>query len=73
MPAKNPATKPSSGAAIDALLDERRFYNPSSDFREKATIRDESIYAQAAADTEGFWAKVASELDWFVTWNRVLE
>ncbi|HEY3156667.1 MAG TPA: acetate--CoA ligase [Candidatus Eisenbacteria bacterium] len=73
MPAKNPATKHSSAAAIDALLDERRSYQPSNEFREKATIRDESIYAQAIADTEGFWGKVASELDWFVAWNRVLE
>jgi acetyl-CoA synthetase len=73
MPAKNPATKRSSAAAIDALLDERRSYQPSNEFREKATIRDESIYAQAIADTEGFWGKVASELDWFVAWNRVLE
>jgi acetyl-CoA synthetase len=73
MPAKNPATKQSNAAAIDALLDERRSYQPSNEFREKATIRDESIYAQAIADTEGFWGKVASELDWFVAWNRVLE
>jgi acetyl-CoA synthetase len=73
MPAKNPTTKPSNAAAIDALLDERRSYQPSNEFREKATIRDESIYAQAIADTEGFWGKVASELDWFVAWNRVLE
>jgi len=73
MPAKNPATKQSNAAAIDALLDERRSYQPSNEFRDKATIRDESIYAQATADTEGFWGKVASELDWFVAWNRVLE
>ena len=73
MPAKNPTPKHFSAAAIDALLDERRSYQPSNEFREKATIRDESIYAQAITDPEGFWGKVASELDWFVAWNRVLD
>src|SRR2546426_10124343 len=65
--------KNTSRTAIDALLDERRSYKPSNDFRDKATIRDDSIYAQADTDAEGFWAKVAGELDWFVAWNRVLE
>ncbi len=65
---KNP-----SGAAIDALLDERRTYAPSQDFREKAVVREESIYRRASADPDGFWAEIASELDWFVAWNRVLE
>jgi acetyl-CoA synthetase len=83
MPAKNPtpgaknpapgATKNPAPAAIDALLDEQRTYRPSQDFRDKAVVQDESLYAQAAADYEGFWAKVAGELDWFVAWNRVLD
>ena len=78
MSTRNPAAKPaasrgSSKAAIDALLEEKRTYQPSPDFRDKALIRDESIYAEAAKDPEAFWAKVAGELDWFVAWNRVLE
>ncbi|TMQ60996.1 MAG: acetate--CoA ligase [Candidatus Eisenbacteria bacterium] len=73
MASKNPSSGSGSRAAIDALLEERRSYHSSNEFRDKATIRDESIYAQAAADPEGFWGKVAGELDWFVAWNRVLE
>jgi acetyl-CoA synthetase len=83
MSAKNPTTKkplakaaasaaPASGA-IDALLDEKRSYPPPKEFRDKAIIRDESIYKQAETDFEAFWAKVAGELDWFVAWDRVLE
>jgi len=73
MAAKNPSTKNPVTGAIDALLDEQRTYLPSQDFRDKAIVKDDSIYAQAASDYEGFWAKVAGELDWFVAWNRVLE
>jgi acetyl-CoA synthetase len=71
--AKNTPVPPPSKAAIDALLEEKRIYPPSGDFRDKAVIRDDSIYAQAASDFEGFWAKVAGELDWFVAWDRVLD
>jgi acetyl-CoA synthetase len=73
MSGKKPPGAPSSKTAIDALLEEKRTYVPSGDFREKAVVRDESLYAEAASDPEGFWAKVAGELDWFVTWNRVLD
>src|SRR5207253_2094528 len=83
MSTRNPSAKSSptdiaaSGspraAAIDALLEEKRTYKPSQDFRDKAVIRDESIYERAASDPEAFWAKVAGELDWFVAWNKVLE
>jgi acetyl-CoA synthetase len=72
-PATGAASEPSSAGAIDALLEEKRTYPPSQDFRDKALIRDESMYAEAAADPEVFWAKVAGELDWFVAWKKVLE
>src|SRR6266850_1288510 len=71
--AKKPPAKAQSSGAIDALLDEKRVYPPPKEFRDKAAVRDESIYKQAATDFEGFWAKVAGELDWFVAWDRVLE
>ena len=70
---KHAAKSKDSGPAIDALLDEARLYPPAPDFTKQANIRDESVYAQADADPEGFWEKCAAELDWFVRWNRVLE
>ena len=84
MSAKNPSTKtpktppaeaaaPAGPAAIDALLHEKRLYPPPKEFRDKANVRDEAIYKQASEDFEGFWAKIAQELDWFVAWDRVLE
>src|SRR6267142_1134050 len=71
--AKTPPAKNPTAATIDALLEEKRIYAPSRGFRDKAVVRDESIYAEAATDYEGFWARVAKELDWFVAWDRVLE
>ncbi len=58
---------------IAALLDENRTYPPAPAFATQANVPDESIYAEAERDPEGFWAKIASELDWFTKWDRVLE
>ncbi len=64
---------PDKTGAIAALLDEARTYPPTPAFTSQANIQDESIYAQAERDAEGFWAGVASELDWFTKWDRVLD
>jgi acetyl-CoA synthetase len=64
---------PASGHPIAALLDETRAYPPEPDFTKQANVRDASIYARAESDFEGFWAKQAEELDWFVKWNKVME
>jgi acetyl-CoA synthetase len=62
-----------ASATIAALLDEERTHPPAHDFVAQANVKDESIYAQAQHDPEGFWGNVASELDWFVKWNKVLD
>jgi len=62
-----------SPATISALLEEDRSHPPAPDFAAKANVKDESIYAQAQHDPEGFWANVAQELDWFVKWTKVLD
>ncbi|HLQ67203.1 MAG TPA: acetate--CoA ligase, partial [Candidatus Limnocylindrales bacterium] len=72
-PASPAAPGAPAPAAIDALLDETREYAPPPDFTRQANVKDASIYDQAEHDFEGFWAAQASELDWFVRWNRVLE
>ncbi|HSF19033.1 MAG TPA: acetate--CoA ligase [Vicinamibacteria bacterium] len=60
-------------AEIDALLQEGRRFPPPEVFREAAHLRDESVYEEAKADPEGFWAKMASELEWIEPWSRVLD
>jgi acetyl-CoA synthetase len=56
----------------DFLLEERRFPPPEG-FAATAVVGDRSLYDQAAADPEGFWAARAAELEWFEPWHTVLE
>ncbi|MEO5580848.1 MAG: acetate--CoA ligase [Gemmatimonadaceae bacterium] len=58
---------------IDVLLQETRKFPPSDEFRAAARVASESIYAEAAADREGYWAAKAAELEWVRPWDRVLQ
>src|SRR5712672_524661 len=59
--------------SLDALLDERRTFPPSEEFKKRANWNDPAIYDRAAKDPEGFWSEEAKHLDWFAPWQRVLE
>ena len=51
---------------IEGLLDEQRTFRPPDAFRANAIIQDDSVYREAEADFEGFWARLADEfLDWY--------
>jgi acetyl-CoA synthetase len=68
-------TKPSADQIereLTRLLD-RETFEPPAAFREKALISDESVYEEAARDPEAWWAKQAEALDWFDSWERVLD
>jgi acetyl-CoA synthetase len=58
---------------LSALLDERRTFPPSEEFKKRASWNDPAIYDRAAKDPEGFWAEEAKHLDWFAPWEKVLE
>src|SRR5437867_5374422 len=60
-------------ATIDALLSEDRVFEPPEGFRKRALWSDPRVYERAAADPDRFWAEQASHLDWFRTWDRVVE
>jgi acetyl-CoA synthetase len=62
-----------SEKSLSALLDERRTFPPSEEFKRRATWNDPAIYDRAAKDPEGYWAEQAKNLDWFTPWQRVLE
>jgi acetyl-CoA synthetase len=64
--------KPPSPEIADLLQEDRRFPPPES-VRAGANVRDESVYARAEQDPEGFWARFAEELEWFTPWTRVLD
>jgi acetyl-CoA synthetase len=62
-----------SEKSLDALLDERRTFPPSGEFKQRANWNDSEIYDRAAGNPEAFWAEQAKNLDWFTPWQRVLE
>src|ERR1700722_12755725 len=62
-----------SEKSLDALLDERRTFPPSEEFKQRANWNDSEIYDRAAGNPEAFWAEQAKNLDWFTPWQTVLE
>ena len=58
---------------IDALLREDRTFDPSPEFRARATVNDPEVYARAAANPEAFWEGFARELEWIEPWSQVLD
>src|SRR5207302_8677733 len=68
-----PVVSASSEKSLSALLDERRTFPPSEDFRRRAGANDPGIYDRALQDPEAFWSSEAKERDWFTPWQTVLE
>ncbi len=63
-----------TGAAIEEFGHEARLFPPPADFAAAANTNDRSLYEQAAADQEGFWAAQAETLvSWYEPWDTVLE
>ncbi len=59
--------------AIEDLLSEDRTFPPPDAFTSQALVVDTSLYEEADADREAFWARQAGELDWFEPWSQVLD
>ena len=59
--------------AIEVLLEEGRTFPPPDEFKQSGNLNDPSVWERADKDPEGFWAEQAQQLDWFKTWDKVLE
>jgi acetyl-CoA synthetase len=57
---------------LASMLSIERF-EPSADFRAKATLNDPAIYEEADRDWQGWWVSQAEKLDWFQKWDQVLD
>ena len=57
---------------FEALLKEKRTFNPKKDFIEQANIKSRAIYQKAKKDNEIFWETFANELHWFRKWKITL-
>jgi acetyl-CoA synthetase len=58
---------------IEAYYLEDRTFPPPPGFAANALVNDRSLYEQADADPEAFWAEQAGALDWFEPWTTVCE
>jgi acetyl-CoA synthetase len=58
---------------IDVLLQEHRKFPPPPAFQRAAHVSTPALYDEGAADSEGFWARMAGELEWSRSWDRVLD
>src|SRR5215813_10186022 len=62
---------------IESVLHEERVFPPPPSFSEQAHIKSmaelDRLRAEAEADPETFWARMAEELHWFKQWEQVLQ
>jgi len=58
---------------IEALLEEARSFPPPKKLRERAHVKDDSVYKKAERNREGFWEGFAKELHWYKKWKKVLD
>ena len=61
---------------IKSLQHEDRVFSPPADFAARANIKAEELdrlRAEASADPEAYWARMADELHWFKKWDTVLK
>ncbi|HEY78607.1 MAG TPA: acetate--CoA ligase [Dehalococcoidia bacterium] len=61
---------------INSMMAEKRVFKPHEDISEGAYIKSldeyKKIYASSVDDPEGFWGKLAEQLDWYQKWDKVL-
>src|SRR5882672_7059951 len=66
-----------SSSTIESVLTETRSFPPPAEFAKRARVGSmhdyEGLYDRAARDPDGFWAEVASELQWAAPWKQVLD
>jgi acetyl-CoA synthetase len=68
----------SRAAAREVFMSTSEFFNPSPEFVEQANVSGmeayEALRAEAEADPEAFWERIAREkIDWFQPWDAVLD
>lgn len=62
---------------IQSTLKEQRLFPPSAEFAAAAHVPSleayQALYEEADRDPEGFWGRIAGELEWFKPWSKVLD
>jgi acetyl-CoA synthetase len=68
----------SSEKKVDSVYVEKRVFNPSKEFVDKALLKSEAeyekMYKRSIDDPEGFWGEMAEKhIDWFKKWDGPVE
>ena len=58
---------------LEVLLQDEESFPPPEEFAKAALVSDPSVYEEADADFEAWWAGWAEKLDWFEPWQTVLD
>jgi acetyl-CoA synthetase len=70
-------SQPTPSNDIQSTLSEKRLFPPSAAFSANAHVKSlaeyQALYDEADRDPEGFWGRIAGELEWFKPWTKVLE
>lgn len=63
--------------SMETVLIETRQFPPSPKFTAGSHIKDQEeyrrLYRESIENPERFWGKIAAELKWFVSWDKVLD
>ena len=63
--------------AMESILHEKRVFNPSASFSNRAHLGSmeayRALYQRSLEEPEAFWAEAAANLEWFRKWDRVLD
>ena len=66
-----------TGKGIESVMDAGSVYTASKEFSDNAHIKSmaeyEEMYSRSISDPDGFWAEMASQLDWFKPWDKVVD
>jgi acetyl-CoA synthetase len=56
------------------LVEDMKSYKPDPQYRKNAWVGDyQKVYAEFLANPDGFWERMAKELDWIKPWDTVKE
>ncbi|HBO83534.1 MAG TPA: acetate--CoA ligase, partial [Deltaproteobacteria bacterium] len=59
---------------VESMLKVEEVFEPSKEVIERAWVKDyEKVYKKSVENPESFWGEIASELEWFKPWEKVLK
>ncbi len=60
--------------SLITLMEESKLYPPSQEVVRRANVKNpEEVRAKANEDPAAFWEEAAKELEWYETWDKVLD